>query len=66
MRGVTVTLMSSVLQVPQIVRVTDGQGSYQSAKLAVGSYRLTYELAGFARLVRKDITGRLIANVGIV
>jgi len=52
--GVTVTLTSPVLQVPQIVRVTDAQGLYQFPDLNPGTYRMTYELEGFATLVRDE------------
>jgi len=53
--GVTVTLTSPALQVPQRTTVTDNQGEYQFLELPVGTYRVSFELSGFSRLVREDI-----------
>ena len=53
--GVTVNLTSPALQVPQLVKVTDGQGEYSFTDLAPGEYRLTYDLTGFTALVREGI-----------
>ena len=53
--GVTVTVTSPALQVPQIVRVSDERGEYQVPDLPAGTYRVTYELTGFATLVREGI-----------
>ena len=53
--GVTVTLTSPAIQVPQIVKVTEAAGAYQFADLPLGTYRLTFELQGFGRLVRENI-----------
>lgn len=54
MPGVTVTLTSPALQVPQLVTVTAGEGSYQFVDLPAGLYRISYELGGFQPLVRED------------
>jgi carboxypeptidase family protein/TonB-dependent receptor-like protein len=53
--GVTVTVTSPALQVPQIVRLSDERGEYQVLDLSPGTYRVTYELSGFATLVREGI-----------
>jgi hypothetical protein len=53
--GVTVTLTSPALQVPQIVKVTDGSGAYQFVDLPLGTYRVSFELQGFGKLVRESI-----------
>ena len=42
--GVTVTLTSPVLQVPQLNTVSDGEGRYRFPDLRVGLYRLQAEL----------------------
>src|SRR5262245_15135972 len=53
--GVTVTLTSPALQVPQMSKATEGQGEYQFSALPQGSYRVTFELAGFTKLTREEI-----------
>src|SRR5712692_2100349 len=53
--GVTVTIESPALQVPQIRRVTDERGEYQITDLPSGTYRVTYELSGFTTVVREGI-----------
>ena len=53
--GVTVTLTSPALQVSQLVSVSDATGNYRFSNLPIGTYRLNYELSGFATLVREDI-----------
>jgi Carboxypeptidase regulatory-like domain len=53
--GVTVTLTSPALQVSQIAKVTGSTGEYQFVELPVGIYRVSFELAGFSRLVRENI-----------
>ena len=52
--GVSVATASPALLVPQNV-VTDAEGNYMFADLPVGRYQVTYELAGFQRLIREDI-----------
>jgi carboxypeptidase family protein len=53
--GVTVTVTSPALQVPQIVKISDERGEYQVPDLPAGTYRVTFELAGFGTLVREGI-----------
>jgi hypothetical protein len=53
--GVTLTVTSPALQVPQIVKVSDERGEYQVPDLPAGTYRVIYELAGFGSLVREGI-----------
>ena len=53
--GVTVTATSPALLVPELVSVTDAEGNYALPVLPIGTYRLTYELSGFQRLVREEI-----------
>jgi Carboxypeptidase regulatory-like domain len=53
--GATVTLTSPALQVPQLVKISEARGDYQFVDLPAGSYRLEYELAGFAKLVQSEI-----------
>jgi Carboxypeptidase regulatory-like domain len=53
--GVTITLTSPVLQVRQVVTVTDGEGHYRLGELGLGTYRISYELSGFGTFVREDI-----------
>src|SRR5581483_8008991 len=65
--GATVTLKSPALQIPQIVNTSDAKGDYQFADLPPGTYDLTFELAGFATVLRKDIqiTAGFAARVDI-
>ena len=53
--GVTVTVTSPALQVAQILRVSNERGDYQITELPPGTYRVSYELTGFATLVREGI-----------
>jgi hypothetical protein len=55
MPGVTVTLTSPALQVDQILRVSNERGEYQIIDLPSGTYRVAYELPGFATLIREGI-----------
>src|SRR5581483_237842 len=68
MPGVTVTLTSPALQVPQMTTVTDAEGTYRFLDLPVGTYRLQYELAGFATNIREGIqlTAGFAARVNII
>ncbi len=52
--GVTVTLSSPALLVPQVVS-TDTAGSYHFEQLPVGVYRLTFDLSGFRQYVRENV-----------
>ncbi len=53
--GVTATLSSPALQVPQIVQVTDTEGNYRFVDLPAGTYTLKFELTGFSTLIREDL-----------
>src|SRR6476659_7408909 len=44
--GVTVTATSPTLQVPSVSAVTDVNGEYRISPLPIGTYTVTYELAG--------------------
>ena len=47
MPGVTVTAASPSLQVGTLSTVTDDKGEYRLSPLPIGTYSVTYELAGF-------------------
>ena len=53
--GVSVTVTSSALQVPQLVEVTDARGDYDIKDLPPGTYQLVFEVTGFGKVVRPDI-----------
>jgi outer membrane receptor protein involved in Fe transport len=53
--GVSVTLTSPALQVPQLLLVSDTEGRYRFADLRVGVYRVQGELAGFAIFAREAV-----------
>ena len=53
--GATVTLTSPALQVPEMIAVTQADGSYRFGELPPGIYRLKFELTGFNMLVREDL-----------
>jgi hypothetical protein len=53
--GVSVTITSPALITAQQTSVTDGEGMYSFPDIAIGVYRVTYELGGFQRLVREDV-----------
>jgi len=53
--GVTVTVTSPALQVPQVVAVTDAQGQYRITPLPVGTYTITYELPGFQGIKQEGV-----------
>src|SRR5688572_33480462 len=52
--GITITLTSPALQVPQLLQTSDGRGEYQFIDLPPGTYRIVYELSGFTTLVREE------------
>ncbi|HET7618372.1 MAG TPA: TonB-dependent receptor [Vicinamibacterales bacterium] len=52
--GVTVTVASPVLLQPQVA-TTSQTGTYNFARLPIGTYDLTFELAGFRTVVRKGV-----------
>jgi len=53
--GVTVTTTSPALQVPSVSAVTDVNGDYRLSPLPIGTYSVTYELAGFEAIRRAEI-----------
>jgi hypothetical protein len=53
--GVTVSIKSPALQLPQLDTVTTADGSYRFTDVPIGTYRVQYELSGFQTLVREDI-----------
>ncbi len=53
--GVTVTVTSPALQVPSLVQVSNERGEYAVPDLGPGTYRVSYELPGFATLVREGV-----------
>ena len=55
MAGVTVTLKSPALQVPQVTTVTGADGDYRLLELPPGVYTVTFELTGFQTSARTDV-----------
>ena len=53
--GVTVTITSPALLVPQLTAITQAQGDYSVTDLPIGEYRVAYDLAGFQRFIRENI-----------
>ena len=53
--GVTITLRSPALQVPQISVVSDERGEYRVTTLPIGIYTVDYELSGFQTLRLSEI-----------
>ena len=53
--GVTVTATGPALQVPQVVAITDERGDYRLSPLPIGTYTVTYELAGFQNVKREGV-----------
>ena len=54
MPGATVTIASPSMQGVRTA-VTDGEGSYRFPAIPPGEYKITYELAGFATVLREGI-----------
>jgi outer membrane receptor protein involved in Fe transport len=65
--GVTVTITSPALQVPQLATVTDGQGYYRFIDLPRGPYQMRFEIQGFDPLVRQglDVNAGFAARVNV-
>jgi hypothetical protein len=53
--GVTVIATGPALQVPQVETVTNERGEYRLSPLPIGSYTVTYELAGFQTVKREGV-----------
>jgi hypothetical protein len=60
--GVTATLTSPSLLVPQLDAVSGPDGSYRFSDLPAGVYKLRFELAGFKPFIRDDL--RLTVGFG--
>src|SRR5687767_4801690 len=69
--GVTVTVSSPALQVPELSVVTDARGEYRVTPLPIGTYTVVYELSGFQATRREGIrltvgfTARLDVTLGV-
>ena len=55
MPGVTVTVKSPQLQVPQLNAVTGVDGDYRLLDLPPGTYSIGFELSGFQTQLRTDV-----------
>lgn len=66
--GVTVTVSGPALQVPEILQTSQARGEYQVLDLPSGTYRVEYDLSGFAKFVRSEIrlTAGFAARVDVV
>jgi len=63
--GVSVTISSPALQLPQVTQVTSGDGTYRFLDLPIGLYRIRYELPGFQSIIREDVrlTAGFVARI---
>jgi hypothetical protein len=52
--GVTVTVAAPELQVGKLSVVTEADGGYRIGDLSAGTYRITFELAGFKTVAQTD------------
>ena len=68
MPGVTITVKSPQLQVPQINAVTGADGDYRMLELPRGTYSISFELSGFQTQLRTDVnlTVGLAGKVDVV
>ena len=64
MPGVTVTLSGPVLLQP-LMAVSTETGTYRFPQLAIGIYSVTFELAGFKIVVKKDVRVEIGLNVQV-
>lgn len=55
MPGVTVTVKSPQLQVPQLTAVTTAEGDYRILDLPPGTYSVAFELSGFQTVTFTDV-----------
>lgn len=53
--GVTVTITSPGLQVPQLNTISEPDGTYRFSDLPAGLYRVRFELQGFKPFIRDDL-----------
>lgn len=69
--GVTVTVTSPALQVPQMTALTSETGEYRVSPLPIGSYTVTFELSGFQTVRRQEVrltvgfTARIDARMSV-
>jgi len=69
--GVTVTVTSPALQVPEVTAVTNELGEYRVAPLPIGVYAMAFDLPGFQTIRRQEIrlpvgfTARIDVELGI-
>jgi hypothetical protein len=69
--GVTVTITSSALQLPQLAIATSAEGDYRFLDLPPGAYNVRFELSGFQTSLRTDVhlttgsSGRVDATMKI-
>ena len=52
--GVTITVTSPALQVPQTTAVSEADGNYRIGELPAGTYKVTFELPGFKTVVLNE------------
>lgn len=53
--GVTVTVTSPALQLPQVITVTTERGEYRVSPLPIGTYAIEYALQGFQSVRREGV-----------
>jgi len=65
--GVTVTVTSPELQVPELTAVSGTDGNYRIADLPAGTYKIVYDLAGFTKVIRTEvrITTGFLAKIDV-
>jgi hypothetical protein len=66
--GVSVTISSPALQLPQMTDVTNADGSYRFTDIPIGTYRIQYELAGFSTVIRDEVrlNAGFVARIDVV
>jgi hypothetical protein len=66
--GVSVTISSPALQLPQVTDVTRADGSYRFVDIPIGVYRIQYELSGFQTVIRDEVrlNAGFVARIDIV
>jgi len=66
--GVTLTLTSPALQLPQLNAASDVQGRYRFGDLRIGVYKVTAELQGFQGIIRENIelTVGFVARIDLI
>ncbi|HLP62013.1 MAG TPA: TonB-dependent receptor [Candidatus Deferrimicrobium sp.] len=63
--GITVTLKSPALVVPQMTTITNTAGVYRYPALPPGLYEITFSLEGMTTIIRKDIIVSLGKSVTV-